>query len=540
MRLRTRLAMLFGLLALAPLVIIIPFASRNLHRTLMNELEARSDTASSAAREELARTAEAVQRSMAELASTLPFEDPARASSAGPLMKRHGLNVLTVLTDKGVTLSSGHLPARAGDVDSELYALARREPLAPEVQTVQVGEQGKLLRRPALLVASSVKSSEGRLWLVGGTQLDLAFVEHLSRLTGAAVTLISAGETVALAGEAPEPSVRRVLPLSPRVSVILELSQATVLGVESGLGRAAATVVTLGLGLAVLLGFAVARVITRPVEALADGARRVARGDWETPVAAPSSGELSALIVTFNEMAQTLRTTTARLVSAERLAAWQEIAKRLAHELKNPLTPIRMSLETLVAAQEQKSPRFAALFAESSHAMLEELDRLRRTVDAFSSFARLPKLNLAPLDLTPWVRQLLALHGHGSARLELKTELTEGLHVLADRDPLTQVLVNLLKNADEAMPHGGRLTVRTLLNAQEIWIEVEDQGGGVPESSRAQLFTPYFTTKQDGTGLGLALSARICQEHGGSLELDPHGARGGALFRVRLPAVQGV
>jgi nitrogen fixation/metabolism regulation signal transduction histidine kinase len=232
-------------------------------------------------------------------------------------------------------------------------------------------------------------------------------------------------------------------------------------------------------------------------------------------------------------MTEELEVTTARLVSAERIAAWQEIAKRLAHELKNPLTPIRMSLETLLAAHRQGGGRMEALFAESAGPMLEEVDRLRRTVDAFSSFARLPKPNLSPLDLSEWVRQVVSLQSQGFSKIKTRSQLEPGLFVDADRDQLTQVLLNLLKNAAEAMPEGGAITVTTRLQGKEAILEVRDTGPGVPPAARASLFTPYFTTKEGGTGLGLAVSARICQEHGGALELLPDEPNGA--FRVRLP-----
>ena len=236
-------------------------------------------------------------------------------------------------------------------------------------------------------------------------------------------------------------------------------------------------------------------------------------------------------------MTETLQTTTARLVQSERVAAWQEIAKRLAHELKNPLTPIQMSLETLAAAQATGSPRFEALFTESVGPVLEEVERLKRTIDSFSQFARMPKPRRAPLDLSAHLRELLPLHASTRADIQVSSEIEPGLRVDGDRDQLTQVLVNLLRNAEDAMPHGGQLWVRARSRNGKVIVEVEDTGPGLTQETRAQLFTPYFTTKQKGTGLGLPISARIAQEHGGALEASGKPPPG-ALFRLELPLKQ--
>ena len=164
--------------------------------------------------------------------------------------------------------------------------------------------------------------------------------------------------------------------------------------------------------------------------------------------------------------------------------------------------------------------------------MLEEVERLRRIVDEFSRFARLPKPQLQRMDITELTSQVLALYASPPAGITLSSELTPGLLADADRDQLTQVLVNLIKNAEEAMPNGGRVTVRTRVHQGDVAIEVEDTGPGIKPEDRARIFEPYFTTKEGGTGLGLAIASRVIQEHGGKLEVT---GDHGALFRVRLP-----
>jgi nitrogen fixation/metabolism regulation signal transduction histidine kinase len=252
------------------------------------------------------------------------------------------------------------------------------------------------------------------------------------------------------------------------------------------------------------------------------------------------SGELRTLVEGFNRMSHDLRSATDRLVASERLAAWQEVAKRLAHELKNPLTPIQMSLETLLAASAKNDPRFQAVFKDSAAAILEEVQRLKRTIDAFSQFARLPRPELRALNLGELAAQVLALYtphqseGAPAAPLRFAGEFEPGLWVQADRDQLTQVLVNLLKNAQEAMEgRAGTITARTRADGAGAILEVEDEGPGVPQSQRARILEPYVSTKPNGTGLGLAITLRILEEHGGRLEVGEGG--GGAVFRITLP-----
>ncbi len=233
-------------------------------------------------------------------------------------------------------------------------------------------------------------------------------------------------------------------------------------------------------------------------------------------------------------MIDELSATTRQLVAAERIAAWQEVARRLAHEVKNPLTPIRMALETLREARQANRELFETMFEPNVAVMLEEVERLRRIVDEFGSFARLPRPSLSPLDLSALTGQVVGLHATGSGRVQLRSQIVPGVGVNADRDLITQVLLNLIKNAEEASPAGGTITVRVSVSGGEARVEVDDEGPGVPEAVRQRLFEPYATTKPGGTGLGLAIAARICQEHSGRLELDPDWGPG-ARFRMVLP-----
>jgi nitrogen fixation/metabolism regulation signal transduction histidine kinase len=291
-----------------------------------------------------------------------------------------------------------------------------------------------------------------------------------------------------------------------------------------------------------MLGILVARRMTRDLEKLAEGAQAAARGDLEHRVPVSSNDEVGAVASAFNLMMEDLRNAKDRLVIAERIAAWQDIARRLAHEIKNPLTPIQMSMDTLRKTWKKKHPSFDEILDESTQTVLEEARRLGRIVSEFSDFARMPKPELAAVDLNDVVASALALY-QGAAPVERR--LAESLPPLeADKDQLAQVLLNLVENARDAITgrEGGTITITTKLGdaADRVELAVEDNGPGVPADLKDRVFAPYFTTKQGkgGTGLGLAIVHRIVSDHGGRITVaDAPGS--GARFAVELPLVQG-
>jgi nitrogen fixation/metabolism regulation signal transduction histidine kinase len=387
---------------------------------------------------------------------------------------------------------------------------------------------------PALVTARSLDYGDKRIWAVGGVLLDLPTAQHLATLTSARVEIWSEGKAVAVAGVAKAPSVARTLAFPPAAELKLVFSRADLLDTERQVLRAFMVLFGLGLAAAVAVGLVVSRRITRPVEALTAAATRIATGALDAQVVEKASGEVGELVQAFNRMTADLERTTSALVASERVAAWQEVARRLAHEIKNPLTPIKMSLETLMAASDAKSPQFDALFKESAVVVLEEVERLRRIVDEFSRFARLPKPQLAPLDLSELAAQVVALYASPPPGLSLTFTPCPGLRVQADRDQVMQVLVNLIKNAFEAMPHGGRVDVKVARDGKHAALVVQDSGPGIKVEDRARILEPYFTTKEGGTGLGLAIAARICQEHQGRLDVGGEPGQG-AQFTVVLP-----
>jgi nitrogen fixation/metabolism regulation signal transduction histidine kinase len=292
------------------------------------------------------------------------------------------------------------------------------------------------------------------------------------------------------------------------------------------LGAVALVFLMLAFGLGIGLG----RTLTRPIVRLQQAFEAVAAGQLGHQVDTLPRGEMGRLTERFNEMSRDLETSHDDLVRATRLAAWQDVARRLAHEIKNPLTPITLSihrLRTRLADQDE-------VVRECLDTVLEEASHLHRLADEFSSFARTPKPKLEKLDPAEILQQVLELYSaHPEVRMQAQLE---GLpHVLADRDQIRQVFTNVVKNAVEAMPGGGNLEVHWAREDGAVALTFLDQGCGFPEAAGARVFDPTFTTKPTGSGLGLAIVRRILEDHGGDIEAGNRG-EGGAWVRIRLRA----
>jgi signal transduction histidine kinase len=302
-----------------------------------------------------------------------------------------------------------------------------------------------------------------------------------------------------------------------------------------------AALVALGaLGIVVVIGLFVARRTARDLDRLVEGSLHAARGDLDHRVPVRSNDEVGAVANAFNLMMEDLKTSKEKLVIAERIAAWQEIARRLAHEIKNPLTPIQMAMDTLKKSWKKQHPDFGEIVEESTTTVLEEADRLKHIVTEFSDFARMPKPELVRVDLNEVVRGSLALY---QGAVPVSAELDDRAPQLdADKGQLNQMLLNLVENARDAIGarDGGRIVVQTKLAGDRAQLVVEDNGPGVPSDLKDKVFAPYFTTKhaKGGTGLGLAIVHRIVNDHGGRITIvDAPG--GGARFTIELPLRDG-
>jgi two-component system nitrogen regulation sensor histidine kinase NtrY len=295
-----------------------------------------------------------------------------------------------------------------------------------------------------------------------------------------------------------------------------------------------------GIVLAVLLsGWAAARV-TRPVEQLARAAREVASGNWNTQVAVTSSDELGELAVAFNRMTGELLAQREHLVQAERVAAWRELARRLAHELKNPLFPLQLTVENLLRARQQSPQQFEEIFQESSSTLLAEIANLKGIISRFSEFSRMPQPQFQQTQLNDVVRNVgrlfqAQLHAPERASIEFTLELAEPMEpIAADPDLLHRALSNLVLNAMDAMPKGGTLTLRTHQGGDLSYLEVSDTGIGLTPEECERLFTPYYTSKPQGTGLGLAIVQSVISDHGGRIRVRSKSGHG-TTFVIELP-----
>ena len=298
----------------------------------------------------------------------------------------------------------------------------------------------------------------------------------------------------------------------------------------------------LGLALGFALSYIVASRITRPVEQLADAARTVAAGDWSVSLDhVRTSGELEALADAFETMTRQLVDHRERLVQAERVAAWRELARRLAHELKNPLFPLRITLDNLQRAKVLHPAEFDEVFDESVGTLTTGLANLNTVIGRFSDFARMPAPDVADVSPNAIVKQCVTLFqaqleapGAPPIRVTVDLDATSGT-IRGDGEQLARAIQNLLLNAIDAMPSGGELAVRTRQSNGVVRIDVSDSGQGLTEEERKRLFTPYYTTKQHGTGLGLAIVQSVVADHAGKIWVESEPGRG-ATFHIELPA----
>ena len=302
-----------------------------------------------------------------------------------------------------------------------------------------------------------------------------------------------------------------------------------------GLGVALVVVLLI----AAALGLFIARRATGRVAALSDAARRVGEGDLTVRVAPRGSDELDDLGRAFDRMVAELSEARSRLGYMQKLAAWQEVARRLAHEIKNPLTPIQLAVQELASKYRGGDPAYEKLLGTAQEILNEEVGAIRRLVDDFSAFAKLPKVEPVPVDLGQVVDDFSRAHPEWQKALQVERRGPVG--ALCDRMLIRRVLANLVENAVQAAEAAGREpTVRIALAEGEsaASLFVDDNGPGVAGDARERIFDPYMTTKEHGTGLGLAIVRKIMLDHGGDVRVaETPSPLGGARFVVTLPVV---
>lgn len=491
--------------------------------------------------------------------SLAPYED--LAPRLAPAL---GLELLSFVAaagpEAGRIVSSAHLVDAAG-VDAPPFARAA------DPTTVRVGLAHDFIQGdpppvvPALFAVRAIPAAGERgLVILAGSSLA-GRLRTVARAGEVSLTLVSPGvKPLAFPGGEGEPDgaeERLVLEALEGGHGIREPGSTRKAGDESYIALAAHapelvtarrifqnTAVALGLASA-LAAFLAAWVLThrlsRPVLELSEAARRAGEGDLSVQVQPRSRDEMGALAHAFNRMVCELRTSREELARAERLAAWRQIARRVAHEIKNPLSPIRMSMETLQKSFARKHPDLEEIVAESTRTVLEEVRTLNRIVTEFSDFARMPppeREPTPPADVLAHVASLYRVDPRAALHLDPGHASTlEPIHV--DRGQVQRALINLVKNAMEAVaPHGRNVWIaareESRLGEAGVAFEVADDGPGLPGAVRDDLFTPYVTTKTNGTGLGLAIVHRIASEHGGHVHACET-PEGGARFVLWFP-----
>jgi signal transduction histidine kinase len=287
-------------------------------------------------------------------------------------------------------------------------------------------------------------------------------------------------------------------------------------------------------------GILAARRLTRPLALLAEGTKRVAEGDFAALPQA-GSGELGELVDAFNRMTEDLRKATAQAVENERLLAWRRMARQVAHEIKNPLTPMRLMIQQLEADVARDPAGAREAIRRTSAVVLKQIDALGRIAGDFATFARWPERRIAPVDVGQLVGAVADLYrGSAAEGVEVTSEVTPPLPAVAwDAGELRRVLLNLVGNAVQAIVGPGRVSVVARAESREgregVRVEVVDTGTGIAPEHLRRVFEPDFTTKPGGTGLGLAIVRRSLDDMGGDIEVESEVGRGSA-FRMWWPA----
>ena len=477
-----------------------------------------------------------------------PMEQDDLVERMPSLMRSMGLAGLMLIDGRrgsryGRVFAAGHFPGRAGASEAELAHAVEEAGERWFVRNLHVRRDGETHEMQALLTGCVVERGDARVIALGGQVLDESFVASLAADVPP-VRLVLTGADGALPDAARAGGGRRDvhtfedLAGHPAAQVVAVVDDGPLERRMAEVDRQLVITLVIAVVGGFLLGILLAMTITRPLVELENAASRVASGDMSTTITIRSGGEVGKALSAFNHMTEELKTAQARLIRAERIAAWRDIARRIAHEIKNPLMPIQTSIETMRKTHARKHPDFDEIFEESTLTILEEVERLKRIVTEFSNFARMPRPQPVELRAEDVAQHVVGLHSGGDIEVHLEVE-GRPEPVRADREQLTQVLVNLVQNAADSSQarhgaHGGRVDVIISPADEGVRVEILDNGIGIPADERERIFEPYYTTKSGGTGLGLAIVHRIVSDHGGSIDVDEVEA-GGAVFEIFLP-----
>jgi two-component system, NtrC family, nitrogen regulation sensor histidine kinase NtrY len=537
------------------------FERRDAQRTaeLVGQLQREIDRrgADVARRVQAVADSDAVQRLAVNLGG--PVDTSSYYAQAQSLAQEQSLDFLELVGPDGAIISSAEWPARFGYKEDWL------------VQPVDWNAQAAFLKQENLADGSAlglvavrvVKAGDGMLYVAGGQRLDKEFFDSLASTDTERFELyrnfeplgpanpLGANQLVEDVRRQPRQLTRvtntasvTAIPLRGRdqqllAILLIENSRAELANLKRYIQATATAAGVAGVLLALVLSFWTASRVTRPLRNLASSVREVALGKWDARAKVSSSDEVGQLARDFNAMTEQLVEQRDRMIQAERVAAWRELARRLAHELKNPLFPLQITIENLQRARDSSPEQFDEVFRESTSTLLAELGHLKTIIGRFSDFAKMPAPDLETVDVNQVAAQVVQLfdaqlRAPGKPPVEMKLDLgTDVPSIAADPEQLRRALHNLVLNALDAMPQGGTLTLRTAGSDGKVAIEVSDTGEGLTPEECDRLFTPYYTTKLHGTGLGLAIVQSVVSDHKGTIAVRSSPGEG-ATFRIEL------
>jgi nitrogen fixation/metabolism regulation signal transduction histidine kinase len=588
MNVRTRVTVFFFVAAL-PAALVSAAAVVVLDRFVRVEIKRRADDVAASAKMFIENENERVRSAVEKLADSdelrrtvidplehgEPEDDEARIEQRNAVLAdgaaSFGLDILALVSadarGRGTIIASAHLRTAVGD-DPPRFAVLDKSATATAGFAHELVAGNPPAWAPAVVAVRAIPHpGEGRLFLYGGSRLDTHRLESIATNGRARLVLDSPrlrrsafpagasaevdpvheihGRTIVLRslphGRDPTPAASAFIDPNDasqtdrptRIYVFADIARLE--RARSFFLSAAAAIAVAALLMALTLGAYLSRRITTPIVELSHAAQAIGAGNLDVQIEPRSSDEVGALVEVFNQMTRELADSRVKLQRAERIAAWREIARRVAHEIKNPLFPIQMAMETLRKGFKSKHPELDEIVEESTRTVLEEVRSLNRIVTEFSDFARLPAPRLEPLDVKEILDHVASLYGS-----MVRVEAEPGLKIEADREQIGRALINLVKNAVEAMPPGGGTVTLSADGEQRdsgrgVRVDVADTGSGIAPEVLKQIFTPYFTTKKHGTGLGLAIVERIVQEHRGAIDVESK-AGVGTTFRVWLPS----
>jgi two-component system, NtrC family, nitrogen regulation sensor histidine kinase NtrY len=491
-------------------------------------------------------------------------------SEASSLASANRLDLLELVASDGTIISSAEWPARFDYKEDWLTARDNWKSRGAFLRREELPDGGTL----ALVSVAEVNVGDRKLYLTGGQRLDRNFLSSLVLRQGMRALLypnlptqqllapsgpVSAAqfrpildqmrahpaELTQTIGSGADAEIVHALPLTSPSNdllgaLLITSSRADIAGVESVLLRTGIDVAAAGILIGIVLAWWATTRVTRPVRALAETAQKIAAGNWGVTVDQPSQDEIGQLAKAFNRMTAELVAQRERLLQAERVAAWRELARRLAHELRNPLFPLQLTVENMRRAHETAPREFEEVFREGTDTLLAELSNLKQIIARFSDFAKMPAPEMHPVQLNEVAANTVKLFEPqlAQAGIQCHTALDPQLPAIAaDAEQLARVLRNLILNAIDAMPQGGLLNISTEARGDAsqggVRLEVSDTGLGLTPEECERLFTPYYTTKTHGTGLGLAIVQSVVSDHHGRISVESQPGKG-TCFRIDL------